>query len=54
MTGGSPVILLANQVEHRAYAEFAQFASSLNCSLQFANRGHGVPAHRSMCRKVAC
>ena len=31
-----------------------QFASNLNCSLQFANCGHGVPAHRSMCGKVAC
>jgi hypothetical protein len=25
-----------------------------NCGLQFANRGHGVPEHRSMGRKVAC
>jgi len=29
-------------------------ALNLNCSLQFANRSHGVPEHRSMCRKVAC
>jgi hypothetical protein len=41
-------------VEQRAYAEFAQFGSSSNCGLQFANRAHGVPAHRSMCGKVAC
>jgi len=48
------VIFLANQVEHRAHAEFAQFGSSSNCALQFANCGHGVPDHRSMGRKVAC
>jgi hypothetical protein len=47
------VIFLAKQVEQRAHAEFAQFGSSSNCGLQFANCGHGVPAHRSMCRKVA-
>ena len=38
----------------RAHAEFAQFGSSPNYGLQLANRGHGVPAHRSMCRKVGC
>ena len=41
-------------LEQRAHAEFAQFGSSSNCGLQFANCGHGVPAHRSMCGKVAC
>ena len=35
-------------------AWFAQFASSPNCRLQFANRSHGVSAHRSMRGKVAC
>jgi hypothetical protein len=45
---------LANQLEQRAHAEFAQFGSSSNCGLQFANGGHGVPANRSMCGKEAC
>jgi hypothetical protein len=53
VTGGNPVALLANQVERHAYPESVQFGSSPNCGLQFANRAHGVSAHRSMCRKVA-
>src|SRR5438874_7072875 len=54
VTRWNSVIFLANYVEQRAYAEFAQFGSSSNCGLQFANRAHGVPVHRSMCGKVAC
>jgi len=50
----NPVTLLANQVERHAYPESVQFASSPSCGLQLANCGHGVPAHRSMCGKVAC
>jgi hypothetical protein len=45
--------LFANQLEAAHTPEFAQFGSSPNCSLQFANCGHGVAARRSMCRKVA-
>src|SRR6516165_12422852 len=48
------VTLLANQVERHACPESVQFASSPTCGLQFANRGHRVSSHRSMCRKVAC
>src|SRR5260370_42621969 len=49
----NPVTLLANQVERHAYPQSVQFASSPSCGLQFANRGYGAPAHRSMCRKAA-
>src|SRR5580658_9773308 len=50
----NPVTLLANHVERDANPESVQFAPSLSCGLQFANRSHRVSAHRSMRRKVAC
>ena len=37
----------------QAYEDSVSFYAPDLC-LQFANRGHGVPAHRSMCGKVAC